>query len=236
MNILLLGSQHGNELLGERLFRYLQKNHQDLLGSVTFKVGNPKARRQKVRYIESDMNRSYDPMLTTYEAKRSQHIKKDILQNNYDIVLDLHTTTCFQPPCFIVAELNAATTSFLRASSFHRIVHLQHPMVQTSLIGHIKQAVSIEVSNTDITGELLEALAQTIRRYIAGEFPYKSKSLFLVDELILKSEVTPEVAAAFVNFMPSSAGFIPILTGENSYKKNTQYLGFKASKETNITL
>ena len=236
MNILLLGSQHGNELLGERLYRHITQNHPALREHVTFKLGNPKARRLKVRYTESDMNRSYNPLLKTYEAQRAKIIKDDITKNNYDLVLDLHTTTCVQPPCLIVAGIHSATLPYLRSSSIRRIVHLRHPIVAGSLIGHVKQAVSIEVFNADMNQDTFEALTQDLRRYIVGSSHDAAASLYQVDELILKSEVAPDVAATFKNFEMSAAGFIPILTGENSYKKNTHYLGFKAEKETVITL
>lgn len=236
MNILLLGSQHGNELLGELLYAHIQNQRKELLPYTTFIIGNPKARNAGVRYLESDMNRSYDPTLTTYEAERAREIEATIMRQDYDLVLDLHTTVCVQPPSFIVARLNDRNTPFLRASSISHIVHMRHPMVALSLIGRVRQAVAIEVSNNDITPNLLNDLCEDLQRYIDTKVHSVAKRVYPVDELILKKHVTPEAAAAFVNFQRCEAGFIPILTGENSYKKNTPYLGFKATQENIITL
>ena len=65
--ILLLGSQHGNELLGEKLYQYMQTYRQELLPYVVFKIGNPEAHQKGVRYVESDMNRAYTPTPQTVE-------------------------------------------------------------------------------------------------------------------------------------------------------------------------
>lgn len=237
MNILLLGSQHGNELLGERLYHHIKKYHPDITQHITFRLGNPRARKMKVRYTESDMNRSYNPSLATYEARRAKIIEDDIAKKGYDLVLDLHTTTCVQAPCVIVAGIHPVVRSYLRTASIRKIVHLQHPIVATSLIGRIPHALSIEISNGDLNRDLFDALAQDLRRFIEqSPSTATESSLYVVNELIQKSEVTSEAVAAFRNFELSAAGFIPILTGENSYKKNTHYLGFKAEKETIITL
>ena len=69
MNILLLGSPHGNEILGDVLYAYIQKHRRDLLPRVTFLIGNIKAKKAGVRYIESDLNRSYNNRRSTYEER-----------------------------------------------------------------------------------------------------------------------------------------------------------------------
>lgn len=236
MNILLLGSQHGNELLGELLYAHIKANAPDLLSHVTFKIANPKAHAAKKRYIDSDMNRSYDSALSTYESAQAARILSYIEEYDFDLILDLHTTVCDEPPCFIVKDIYDENRNFLTSSSIDRIVLMQAPIVRTSLIGVIKKAVCIEVANEMITESLLDALCSDLRHFIDSSYTFKQKRLYPVDELILKTSVNNEDAARFENFKMSALGFIPILVGENSYKKNTEYLGFKASKETIITL
>lgn len=235
MNILLLGSQHGNELLGDKLYDYIKAYHDNLLGSIHFIIGNPKAHARNVRYLESDMNRSYDDK-STYESKRARRILSYIKKNRFDVVLDLHTTVCIQPPCFIVTSINAANKAFIGASSINKIVTMRHAIAQMSLIGSVKQAISIEVSNSDITHELLESLCQDIRRFVKNERHEITRNEYVVESLIKKKYISDKDAAKLRNFEMSAMGFIPILVGENSYKKNTPYLGFKASKENSITL
>ena len=235
MKILLLGSQHGNELLGDRLYEYIQTYHDDLLDNLQFIIGNPKAHANNVRYVESDMNRSYNNK-STYESKRARRIMSFIKKHNFDLVLDLHTTVCVQPPCFIIESVNTTNRDFIAASSINRIVTMRHDIVRTSLIGTTKQAISIEVSNNDIDNALLESLCKDLTRYIKKQ-PYKiDRYEYVVEALIEKATVSDQEASSFRNFEMSPGNFIPILVGENSYKKNTPYLGFKASKETLIRL
>jgi hypothetical protein len=236
MKLLLLGSQHGNELLGERLYRRIKKYHPDVLEYLSFRIGNPKARRQGVRYIESDMNRSFEKKRDTYEANRARKLLAYIDEQAFDLVLDLHTTACIQPPSFIVGSMSASVKTFIRASSIRRVVHMRHEIVHSSLIGTVPQAVSIEVSNSDVSTTLLDSLIKDIQRYITSRVFETEKSLYVVDQLLLKTEVTEIESTMLTNFQPSALGFIPILVGENSYKKNTPYLGFKAAQETIITL
>ena len=235
MNILLLASQHGNELLGQKLYKYMRSRHVDLLPHVTFKIANPKAYTAGMRYIESDMNRSYDRTLHTYEAKQARIIESYIKKHQFDCVLDLHTTTCQQPPCFIIEDITDANREFIGASHINKIVLMQHDIVRASLIGRFSQAVSIEVHNV-ITKQLLEDLCLDIHRYISHIQTLQKRSVYHIQGLLLKSEIDQNQVAKLTNFQYSSAGFVPVLVGENSYKKNTDYLGFKASKETLITL
>jgi predicted deacylase len=236
MKILLLGSQHGNELLGDELYTHLTTHFSDLLPHITFIIGNPKAHAAGKRYIESDMNRSYDETLSTYEARRAAYIETYIENHAFDLVLDLHTTVCVQPPCLIIEGVYDENIAFLKASSIDKVILMQHNIVRLSLIGKAKQTLSIEVSNKDITSMFLNELCHDLRRYIMREAIAATKSVYPVTGLLLKTEVTSVQAKQLVNFSQSPLGFVPLLVGENSYKKNTHYLGFKASKETTIRL
>ena len=235
-NILLLGSQHGNETLGDELYAHLQTNYSDLLSHVTFLIANPKAHELSERYIESDMNRSYGLDQSTYESKQADKIEAYIAAHHFDLVLDLHTTTCAQPSCFIASNLDGSVGQFIGLSSINRIVHMKHTIVEHSLIGRCSIAVSIEISASDVTSVVLDELCDTIRRFTMGSKSTSDKKLYVVQSLLAKSEIAANEAAKLQNFVMSKHGFIPILVGENSYKKNTDYLGFKASKETNIKL
>lgn len=236
MKILLLGSQHGNELLGEKLYAYINKYHADLLPYISYKVGNPEAHQKGIRYIESDMNRSYNGSLETHEARQARHVQQFIKDGAFDLVLDLHTTVCAQPPCFIIHEINETIRPFIRASHIERVVRLTDPIVATSLIGNDPKAIAIEVANTQLTPMLFEALCKDIKQYVKGGTKPAQKKFYEVPSLLLKSEVSDELLSSLVNFEKTKDGYIPILVGKNSYRKTTHYLGFKATTETIITL
>ena len=236
MKILLLGSQHGNELLGDALYAHLQAHYADLLPNITFKIGNPKAYEKGVRYIESDMNRSHDSGLGTYEADLAKDIQAYIEKERFDLVLDLHTTVCVQPLCIIVSDILPENRTFLRASSIDKIVCIQDDIIHTTLVGKRPEAVAIEVSENDVTTELLDTMCQDIRSYVEKAQKPREKTIYTVESLLLKSDVPVEEASQLINFKKMPSGYIPILTGENSYKKNTHYLGFKATKEAKSTV
>lgn len=226
--ILILGSQHGNELLGETLHAYIQKQRPELLPYITYLPGNIRARQQNVRYIESDLNRSYNGRRTTYEERRAGRILAYIKRHAFDLVLDMHTTTCQQPPCLIVASPDGAIAPFLRASSIDTVVHMNHDIVRTSLIGVCPEAVSIEVNRRTLSRALMTALSDDLQRYIDSNTTYAEKTVYEVGDLLKKTELSEEEASTLCNFQKSPLGFYPVLVGENSYKKQTTYLGFKA--------
>jgi succinylglutamate desuccinylase len=235
--ILLLGAQHGNELLGRQLYGHIARRRPQILPFITYKAGNLRAYKQNVRYIESDLNRSYTGKRHTYEERRATRILKYIIQNKFNLVLDLHTTTCEQPPCFIAPGVTPGTERFIRASSITRIVQMNHSIVASSLIGNCTQAISIEVNRQEAEAStLLDALCDDIERYILGDTGTATKTIYHVDDLLKKTEVTDAQAAMLHNFQRSAQGYYPILVGENSYKKQTEYLGFKAYETETIRL
>lgn len=238
MKILLLGSQHGDELLGDRLYAHIKTHYQGLLPHITFMIGNPEAHALGVRFIESDLNRSYNGGTATREERRAGYLRSYITENDFDLVLDLHTTVCNQPPCFITHTIRSETRAFLRASHVERVVLLSDPIIHSSLDSVSPNVLAIEVANSDISNELLDELCKDLERFVEGRSEYTTKKVYDVPALLLKSEVPENEMGSLVNFQPTSQGFIPILVGTSagSYAKTTHYLGFKATKETTITV
>jgi succinylglutamate desuccinylase len=226
--ILLLGSQHGNELLGEVLYTHIRKNRSELLSFVTYKTANLRAKKYGTRFMESDLNRSYNGMKNTYEERRALRLLRYIKQNAFDLVLDLHTTTCKQPPCLIVPSINNDITQFIRATSISDVVHMDHAIVASSLIGVCSKAVSIEFNKDFLTEKTIDELCDDLQRYLDKNDAYAAKTIYQIGDLLAKTELTESQAKSLVNFQKSSFGFYPVLVGENSYKKQTAYLGFKA--------
>jgi succinylglutamate desuccinylase len=226
--ILLLGSQHGNELLGEKLYQYMQTYRQELLPYVVFKIGNPEAHQKGVRYVESDMNRAYTPTPQTVEEYLARDLLGYIQSERFDLVLDLHTTQTQQPVSLMIGIESADVEQFIQASGTVHVVYMQHEIVKRSLIGSCARAVSIEVQNAQLDTALYDSLCDDIQRYIAGKKIRIGRKYFEISELLAKDELTHEQLGVLVNFEKSSFGFYPVLVGENSYKKQTNYLGFKA--------
>lgn len=228
--VLLLGSQHGDELLGDQLHDYIVANHPDMTGYVDFIIANPAAKKKGVRFMESDLNRSYNGKNNTYEERRGAELLSIISSKEYDLVLDLHTTTCQQPPCIITAS---SGHPFIRASGIEKIVHMNHDIVRTSLIGVCEKAISIEINKQQCDGKMLELLIADIRNYMQDNAAKTAREIYEVSDLLRKDELSESEAAGLQNFQKTPLGFYPVLVGENSYKKHTEYLGFKAYKVSN---
>lgn len=229
MKVLILGSQHGNEYLGEKLYRHIVRSRPELKDNVEYVLANPKAREKRVRLIESDMNRSYVRNPVTYEERRAQEIREYINKYQFDIVLDCHTTSCVQPPSLIVASINSVNEAYLKASSIAHIIHMNHSITQTTLNDISPQSVSLEV-NEKITPELLNEVCDDIKRYIHQESAHSKQYVYEVTELLHGNELPEEELINIQNFKKTKQGFYPILVGENSYKKYFDYIGFKAYK------
>ncbi len=227
--ILLLGSQHGDEYSGEQLNDYIQANHTDLLDYVSFMIANPRARQQRVRFVQTDMNRSYTGSDVSYEEAQAVSILQQIKDEDFDLVLDMHTTTCDQPPCLIVASITADNKQFLQATSMEKIVVMNNPIVKNALNGVCTQAVSVEIQERS-DDEVYEGICADIKRYINNEQATVEKEVYEITGLIDKSEVSSQDIARLRNFTMSEYGYYPVLVGENSYEKFTDFRGFKAYK------
>jgi hypothetical protein len=233
--VLLLGSQHGDERLGDSLIRRIKLYHPDLLKYVDFCIGNPKAHRLNKRYVESDLNRSYHKKLDTYEATRANKVLAKINDGGYDLVLDLHTTTDKVEPFFIAPfKHSGSIKNFFRISPISKIVIMQHSIVNKSLIGNTDNAISIEASVHMIDKRFLESLIESIEKFIqSGLTEAKVKDFFYVDLLIDKTNYTSKQFKQMKNFELFEKSFFPILVRSASYKRYKTYRGFGATfKET----
>lgn len=233
--ILLVGSQHGNEKLGDQLLSYITDNRPELLEHVDFIIGNPRAHRKNVRFTETDMNRSYGVGTTSYESRCANRIERHIRSNNYELILDLHTTTSIEPPCLIVDSINDINRRFLVACHIEHIVVMADELAKRSLIGRFENTVCIEVQADKVTAELLERLSDDLVAHNYGLKSHSVKKVYDV-ELLLKGELSEKEAKDLSNFEMSEHGFVPILVGGASYKRDTHYLGFKAHTINKINL
>lgn len=101
MRILVIGGMHGNEPLGLEVVKQLsttKENNIDIL------LANQKAIAKNVRFIKTDLNRSFPGILgnSDYETNRAAEIVK--LCKEYDLVIDFHNTHCPDNDCSFVGE------------------------------------------------------------------------------------------------------------------------------------
>lgn len=233
--ILFVASQHGNEALGKELVYYIMARHPKLMDYIDVIVGNPEAVQKNIRFIETDLNRSWGfSGELTHEQTRAHELQNYISQSNAVLVLDLHTTATNQPRCFIAHSTDGEVAKFMAASHIDNVVVMPDHVAEPSLIGKNPHAVSIEVADAELSDNLYESLAKDIESYLSGARPHPEKNVFEVDEKILKSEYEGVDFSNARNFeLHEETNIYPVLMGENSYKKETDYLGFRAkTKQT----
>ncbi len=121
--ILFVVCTHGDELAGHKLFQDYPYGETD---QVSWKViiGNPEAVPLNTRYIETDLNRSFNVSNPqTYEEKRA-HILKQYFRN-FDEIYDIHTTRSIHPSswddCIFV---NSTRPEILNACSYVTAPHI----------------------------------------------------------------------------------------------------------------
>lgn len=111
MKILAVGGTHGNEMLGINLVKSLEGNP---IAGVDTLIANPRAVEAKVRFIGTDLNRSFSNGESYEHSLASQIIDK---AKDHDIVLDFHNTQTANNNCSFVGvgadALLKKATSFL---------------------------------------------------------------------------------------------------------------------------
>ena len=142
MKVLIIGGTHGNELLGVRLVKSLQESP---IKNVNTLIANPRAVKKNVRYIETDLNRSFGEKADlSYETYRAKEIRD--LTGQYDIVLDFHNTQTPGNNCAFVG-VNASQTLYGVAKSLgcEQIIQATYDCINK----HCPNTISIEISISD---------------------------------------------------------------------------------------
>lgn len=235
--ILLVASQHGDEPLGHLVYEYIRRHHPDLLEHCELYVANPLAINFGRRYIDSDMNRSFDTGSSSYEAEQARTLVRHIKTTKPGLVLDLHTTTCIQGPSLILTGDMRNRRRYIDASSIKQVMKMANSIARHSLIGVVPNAISVEVSEADLNIETFEALVNDMYRYLNKQRYAPDKRYYEISSMIGKHEYSKEYISSLRNFEPTIHGFVPYLLGpNNSYSKQTDYLGFKAVPTTDNEL
>jgi hypothetical protein len=231
--ILIVGAQHGDERLGPRVQRLLKKDTTGRYATVDYLCGNPRAYRQNVRFIETDLNRSYDTVPPqSYEQKRAQKILQHIREHKYDYVLDVHTSRAQGDRFFLATHVDGAVARIVGASPFTRVAVMPPAVADCSLIGHVPQAISVEYDRPLArTKRALDEIIELLDNLLAGRSEARPRELFYVaDKIPLDSTIHPNAK----NFELCAEGFYPVIYARGgSYK---QYLGFAAPKKEVVTL
>lgn len=130
MKILITINTHGDEINGFTIPE-----------GVDSLIANPRAKEEGKRYIESDLNRSFNGKSDTFEEKMAQELIP-ILQN-YDFVIDIHSTITGNTDAVISTHNTAKEQE--AAHYAHAGNYIYIPTLQNSLIHHAINGLALEL-------------------------------------------------------------------------------------------
>ncbi len=225
--ILVIISTHGNELLGPNLLAYMLAKRSKLLENMEFIIANPRAYAKNVRYIESDLNRSYGLGLDTYESHRAKVIEERIRLLKPELVLDFHTTTAEQPNILITADKDDEVVQRFINSSAVKDVLVVKPLNDITTV--VSNFVAYEVPNSHLNDDLYEQICADIARYLDEETVDQERTFYKMTGKILPEE--EKSVTSLENFVYNDElQAIPAFLGSKAYKQDGTYAGFKLER------
>jgi hypothetical protein len=159
VKILVIGGMHGNEMLGINLVQKLQKNP---IKNVDALIANPRAVRQRVRFCDSDLNRSFGNKGAEWEAERANELVK--VGKKYDLVLDFHNTTCPNNDCGFVGD-GAKDIAYSAAAllGLNKVIVADYDCINKAL----PNCLSVEISTSsgrNSANEWYELMAMLVKQ------------------------------------------------------------------------
>lgn len=196
--VAIVGATHGNEIAGGVLIDKWRRQP-ELAARPSFAsrllIGNPRARKLAVRYVDCDLNRSFAPETLddldaeAYEVERARTILGEIgPQGSWpaDVVFDLHTTTAAMKSTIVLVNrdpfnLKLAAWVQARAAEVRVFCWLDDSLRRRSLASVFQRGVTLEFGPTPqgvLRAETLMMMENTLgacldflEAYNRGELP-----------------------------------------------------------------
>ncbi len=247
LKVLLNACTHGDEKIGLIVSERIKKL-KVVSGDIDYQIANPEALEKGVRYIDSDLNRSFpgDPNGNS-EEKRAVELVKKI--RKYDCVLDFHSTTSSLRDTVVLVNYNEETKKLAIASQAKNVLVMKATSGK-DLLSFTKLGIATEFGS-DYDPEIIDLTYNAcvgILNYLGviEEKPYergvqpnfyevygscpKPESATLEESVENFKEIeTGDVYAhtSDGDIIVAKEDFVPILFGEKNYE---HIFGFKGRK------
>ena len=110
-------------------------------------IGNPVAKALGRRYVETDLNRSFNSEeVESYEVRRAKCLTK--ILSDADVVVDIHRTTAVTQFCAIVTKIDDVVYALRYQPS--AVIVMNEYLSEHCLIGNVKHGVVLEYPYTPI--------------------------------------------------------------------------------------
>lgn len=218
---------HGDERLGFQVWRSFVLRKQ-LPAGLCVIVANEVAGQRRVRFVETDLNRSFPGKLNgSYEERLAGRLVPYLRRSRY--VIDIHQTTSELDYVAITPDLCDGTRKILNATTVRHII-LIGP-AKFSLIGNVTAGVSLEFGRK-FAGSSAEVQGVMNRLLNGVESEPAVRSVYHGIGTIPLGAPVPASSRNF-HYIKRLGGY-PLLLRERAYRQ--QHQGFIAKHRTRVVL
>lgn len=228
--IYVVGGIHGNEVFGLKVLARLLAIQNP---NVTVRVAHLEAIAKNVRYIETDLNRSFGvDAKDSLEVRLANQIKTEIKNINPDLIIDLHTSAVNVSRVGILAENNPVLVDITKHMGMEYAAVMPVSIAKQALIGvYPEKSLCIELGRHLRSDSLAKQLAIKINALADGDLGILEQRipLLFIERVIKRSEAIDLELENYV-FNEQLKGY-PFLTGTNNYD---EHRGFLATSQIEV--
>lgn len=204
--LLITVTTHGDEEFSIPVVKKLSKKF-----NFNWKISNPKALKQKVRFTEKDLNRSGPGNLKgkTYEDRRAK--KMISLAQEYQTTIDIHGTVS-NTGCFIIlSDPNWRNIELAKKFSVKNVVLWPSLMPTGPLTQFIPNSLEIECGPKNNKGTV-RRLKQILEKYLEGKQENLNQKFYIVTGKFTKKVRKP--IKDFVKYTYRQSSFYPLMVDQ----------------------
>lgn len=238
--ISVVGSLHGDEPAGAKAIERILSRDIAFLKPVQFIVANEAALEEDVRYLDTDLNRSFPGSRDS--DSREERIAAELLETvEGTVVLDIHTTQSHPEPFATIKRIDQDVIDLVRGAGVERAVHF--PQDNGTMTEYIDRALVVEAGRQG-TEEAVDNAVRVITNFLAyvgaieGECTLSKPEIFQYYETVdgdweFRAENFERVeegelyAVRDGEELRAEEAFYPVLMSTNGYEGK---LGYKARK------
>lgn len=212
--LLFLAATHGNEEFTIPILEKLEKKF-----SFDWKIANPEALAKKIRFTESDLNRSGpgNSKSNLYEERRAK--KVIALGNKYETVIDLHGTISNTGIFIIVTDPNWQNIELAKKFNVENVVLWPGLLPTGPLTQFIPNSLEIECGPKSKI-KTSRKLEKILKEYLFGNVTNVKQTFYIVNGMFTKN--TKKKLKDFIKFTYKNTSFYPLMVGQ--YPKMKCYM------------
>jgi len=200
---------------------------------INYLVANKEAVARNVRFLETDLNRSFPGRLGGF---KEEDLARKLLEKlrSFDFIIDLHSATCSTPPFVILTKPTKRHLELLDRLPVKQVVYMRRGLSGgKSLINHVPVGISLEFGY-DRSKATEKEVKKALNFYLTGAKNSLKKEYFEVFAVLKKKDNREKLfknirAFKFVEKgaalsrigleeRKSPLSFYPILPRERSYR------------------